>query len=365
MLHSAGKPPPPSAFVDHFIESDSHTFTVLLDADSIVDEIKLRRAAASGIPPHQRPHVWKLLLGIASFEKADDVALELDRIHDYHALTVNIDFEADIPRLIRRVLKRSRTVYQPMPTHAKKIGRHGSSSGDSYDGDDDDDRSSDTPTATSPLLSTNGRAINYARHSKPPNMRIIDREVQAKFTRIICTYLQNASDDVEFDPDMVHLCAPFVEIMSTEADAFHAFNALMQRHQHMYTEHGLREAVSEFSAMFRSLHPSLYDMFVLEEVDIKSFVRKWMRGLLVHQLPRRSVLRLWDSYFANLANTGLGLHPFVCLVFIEHIKPELEDCEDSERMTSLVSKLPAMDIDHVIAHALTVRDQLREHGIVA
>lgn len=347
------------------VDPQLHTFRVLLDADSAVDELKLRRAAASGVPPHHRGEVWKLLLGIASCEKSDDVAHELNRIHQYTALSTNVDNDGDIPRHIRRVLKRSRSAYQPVSMHDKKYGRQGSTSGDSVDDDDDDDLPVEAPLSNRPVLSSNGRPKSSVRASHHnSHMRVVDRDVQNTFITLITTYLQRTTASIEFDTPMVYLCAPFIELMPTEADAFYAFNALMQRYQYMYTDEGLREAVSDFNVMFRALHPTLHDKFVLEEVDMNPFVRKWLRGLLVEQLPRRALLRLWDSYFANLGKDGLGLHPYVCLVFIDHLKPELEDCDDSERITSLLNKLPALDIDHIIAHALTAREQLRERGII-
>lgn len=114
--------------------------------------------------------------------------------------------------------------------------------------------------------------------------------------------------------------------------------------------------------MFRTLHPELYDHFVAEEVDIHAWATNWLRGLLVEQLPRKALLRLWDSYFATV--DGLALHPFVCLVFLHHLTPELHDCDDAECIRSVLSSVPPLDIDLVIAHAVTTRDQLRELGIM-
>lgn len=369
-LHQAhmlqSKPPlRHNPFSDPSVDSNAHTFGLLLNAGTTVDESQLRLASASGIPSHQRAHVWKLLLGIGAFDKSHHISLELNRMHQYLALSNTVDADGDIPTRIRRLLKRSRTIYQHRSLHDKRYGRQGSTSGDSLEDDEDDDASTDAPISTTSVAPPNGRTMNYVRPVRHTTIRIIDREVQSRFTRILTTYLQRTSTDIEFDNLMVYLSAPFIELMPTEADAFYAFNALMQSHQHLFTDDGLREAVSEFNLMFRTLHPTLYEKFILEEVDINLFVRNWLRGLLVQQLPRRSLLRLWDSYFANLRNDGLHLHPFVCLVFIEHIKPELEECDDAERITTLLAKLPSIDIDHVIVHAVSTREQLREQGIVS
>eukprot|EP00178_Gracilaria_changii_P018646 TRINITY_DN534_c1_g1_i11.p1 TRINITY_DN534_c1_g1~~TRINITY_DN534_c1_g1_i11.p1 ORF type:complete len:515 (+),score=82.29 TRINITY_DN534_c1_g1_i11:2888-4432(+) len=355
-------PPPPP------LEADLHTreFHVLLDADAAIDETKLRRAALSGVPPHMRQRVWKLLLGVSSFDTADDLALNLNRTHSYNAFSADIDHDDYVPSRIRRVLKRSRTAYQPLSSHDRRV-RYGSSSGESYDGDDDDDGSIDVHRPSTPLSSARNLSLSSSSYSKATQRKrhhVVDRQIQSKFTRVITTYLKTAPHDVQFHDDMVYLCAPFIEIMPTEADAFHAFTALMRTCQHLYTERGLKEAVADFNLMFRGMHPNLYDKFVVEEVDMNRFVCRWLRGLLVHQLPRRCLLRLWDSYFANLAKDALNLHPFVCLVFIELLDQELEECDDAERILSVLEKIPATDVDHVIAHAHTARERLREKGIV-
>lgn len=359
-------PHPARPFVDTTAEAQAALFRVLLDADSAVDENKLRRAASTGVPPHARPVVWRMLLGVTAFDSSDGLAAEQKRTRDYANLAADADADdGEVSRRIRAVLKRSSTAYQPASTHEKKAGRQGSTSGESYDGDDDDDQEQNPTLQDAPrpngAVNANGRAGAYVRSGRHSKVRIVDRDIVARFTRVINTFLEGSGSAVDFHADMVYLCAPFIELMSTESDAYYAFNALMQQYQHMFTDEGLGEAVSEFTTMFRSLHQDLYDHFVSEEVDINAWVRKWLRGLLVQQLPRRALLRLWDVYFAN---HGLDLHPYVCLVFIEHIKSELQDCDDGERITSVLGKLPPLDMDYVIAHALTAREQLRERGIL-
>lgn len=355
-------------FADATADAQAALFRVLLDADASVDEGKLRRAAASGVPPHARPVVWRMLLGVTAFDSADGLAAEQKRTRDYAHLAADHDADGEVSRRIRVVLKRSRSAYQPTSTHEKRAGRQGSTSGESYDEDDEEGQEQkpslqEAPSANG-TVKPNGRAASYVRGGRHSKVRIVDREIVARFTRVINTYLECSGPAIEFHTNMVHLCAPFIELMSTESDAYYGFNALMQQHQHMFTDEGLGEAVSEFTTMFRSLHQDLYDHFVSEEVDINKWVRKWLRGLLVEELPRRALLRLWDAYFANLDKHGLDLHPYVCLVFIEHIKSELEDCEDGERITSVLGKLPPLDVDYVIAHAVTAREQLRERGIL-
>lgn len=368
MLYAAPPPAPPAPppYSEPTPDSQADLFSTLLDADAAVDEVKLRRAACAGIPIHVRPLVWRLLLGITALNSIHGVASEQERTRGYDQLAAEVDEDNDVARRIRAVLKRSRSAYQPLGTHEKRAGRQGSTSGESFDGDEDEEhgRTVQEQPMENSHGSENGRAVSYVRSSRHAKVRIVDREVLGRFTRVINTFLQSTTTSVEFHPDMVHLSAPFIELMPTESDAFYGFNALMQRYNMFFHDEDLQEAVSDFITMFRSLHQDLYDQFIAEEVDMNKWVPKWLRSLLVHQLPRRALLRLWDSYFANPRQDGLDLHPYVCLVFVEHIKPDLQDCDDGERILTLLNKLPNVNIDHIIAHALTVREQIREGGIL-
>lgn len=336
--------------------SHEHLFSMLLDVDSTIDEQKLRRAATTGIPMHLRPTVWKMLLGVCAYGN-DGLEDEQQRQRDYHNRHIQID--QAIERKIRTVLKRQRGVFcGDASSSSGRTSRQGSLSGESID--DHEDVVDDEDNIILLGKSNKGKVESFVRRS---NMRLLDEEIVDKFTRVISTYLQ-VEADVSFHPDMVLLCAPFVEVMSTEADAYYCFTALMKNYSTLYTEHGLQEAVSQFITMFRVLHQDLYEHFESEEIRFDYWVGRWLRALLVKELPRKSLLRLWDSYFAALPNQGLHLHPFVCLVFIEHIKPELKEFEDEERIKALLSKLKAMDIDYVTAQALAIREQLREKDVL-
>lgn len=357
----SSSPPSPTATATAFPEP--------FNTDPPVDEAQLRRAAASGVPPALRPRVWNLLLGISDYHTPLDPDFHQTAHRQYHTISAAVnEHDHDVlPSRIRRVLKRSRTVYQPVATHNARPQPHGSSSGDSLDGDTNPDQSPDAPLPSTPLsstLSASHRSTPYPKASHRPAALVIDRAVQSTFVRVITSYLHTTNGTVDFHDDMVYLCAPFIEVMPTEADAFHAFRALMQSHSHMYTDDGLKHAVADFNLIFRTVVPRLYEKFVLEEVNINHFVRKWLRGLLVHQLPRASLLRLWDSYFANWNSSALTLHPYVCIVFIKLLEPELEECEDSERILALLSKLPPIDTHYVTAHALVEKEHLREMGVV-
>lgn len=347
-------------------------FCSLLDVDAPVDEKKLRRTASAGIPPPLRPHVWNMLLGIVAFDRAQDLSRHPRRLQEYAQLTDHLPDNAQLSRRIRRVLTRSRSAYQPAENHQPINLRANLADDESGNNSPEKSMGNSAPlrvrsTSSFPSASEKDALADKSefgtvvappsRTHRRPVSRIVDTHLVARFARVISTYLENAPA-IDYHDHFVFLCAPFLEIMPTEADAYYAFSALMNTHGKLFSQSGLHDAVSNFQTMFRILYPELYDHFVAEEVDLNKWARDWLRGLLVEQLPRRSLLRLWDSYFANPPFDGVLLHPYVCLVFIQNLKPDLHDCEDAESIMAVLSALPAMDIDHVIANAKTKREEL-------
>lgn len=375
-------------------------FSQLVDADAPVDEGKLRRAAASGVPASLRPQVWSMLLGVVEFQSSQELSMRPSHLHDYANLVKHVTIDPDITRRVRRVLSRSRS--HTFATLARASHRCSPSDDDRPPSTPVDElnsmqlppRSSSSVVHDAHLLTTdppppgmgsggdsgscgsdsggsagNGGLVRSVRRRPTVSVlgasrtKVVDTHMVARYSRVISAYLQNMPN-IDFDEQLVHLVSPFLEIMPSEADAFYAFSAMMSTHSPLFTQHGLQDAVSHFKSMFRALHPDLYDLFVVEDVDVNKWARNWLRGLLVEQLPRSSLLRLWDSYFAYPPKDGLLLHPYVCLVFVQHIKSELLDCDDGERMSANLSSLPTIDTDHVIAHAITTRAQLCGRGVM-
>lgn len=301
-------------------DSQLARFSSLLRSDAQVDGVKLRRAAAAGVPPVVRGEVWRYLLGVVGTRRGDEMSLELKRTREYTRRAAAVDEDGAGSRSVRGVLKRCRGVWLP-------DGGGGRTDGGSKRG-------------------------------------VVDGAVVAKFVRVVGAVMAGMDDDFDFHPDLVYLAAPFIELMPTEADAFFCFNALMRKHGSMFRADGMQTATSEFLLMFRAMHKDLHELFVAEEVDMSAWVPLWLRSLLTRQLPRPALLRLWDAYFATSSGDWLALHPYVCLSFIDIMKQELVDCDDAERIHSVLARLPSVDIDRIIAHARTAREDLRERDIL-
>ncbi len=121
---------------------------------------------------------------------------------------------------------------------------------------------------------------------------------------------------------------------------------------------------TEFLSILRYMYLDLHELFVAEEVDMKAWVPSWLRSLLARQMPRDTLLKLWDAYFTALAGDWAQLHPYVCLVLVGGIRGDLQDCEDGERILSILSrpKLASSDPCRLLAHARSAREQLKGSG---
>lgn len=135
------------------------------------------------------------------------------------------------------------------------------------------------------------------------------------------TCFLNRHKQLDYLPSLVHLCGPLALAISEESDAYWAFEALMQEVGPHF--HSMRQRTTQFLMLFQLVLADLYNHFEDEEVEMKDWADSWCSGLLAKELPLKSLLSLWDRYFA--ARGGIsGLHTCVCLVILRNLKETLE-----------------------------------------
>ncbi|KAI8907279.1 rab-GTPase-TBC domain-containing protein [Gorgonomyces haynaldii] len=177
--------------------------------------------------------------------------------------------------------------------------------------------------------------------------------------RIISTHL-NQHLDSPFSSTFVYLCGPFVYCIHDEEEGYQAFEKLLSMLEMWQQTRDLNDRLSHFLMLFRSLIPDLYQTFLDEEISFKELATSWFEYLLSKQLPLECVLRLWDTYFSS--PDGLSLHPYVCLALLSYLKDEIEDMDFSEIHT-LLQRLPMVDMDKIISHALRFKYECMERGM--
>ncbi|KAI8989555.1 rab-GTPase-TBC domain-containing protein [Pilobolus umbonatus] len=238
-------------------------FNEILQSEVHVDLERLRILARHGIPNEVRGDVWKYLLGVEQADRSQELSSSKARREDYNQMDKNCP---ELSKKIRNEISR----YQ-MRT-PELAGKH----------------------------------------------------LMEKLENVIIAYL-NTNRDIEYNPALTTLCAPFVFTLDQECDAYYCFERLMQT--------------------------------IEEEVDINEFTTSWLQYLLSKEMKFENIIRLWDTYFAM--PDPIDFHPYVCLAILRNARENLEDLEQSEIRTMLL-RLPYMEMRLIIAEAHNLRHETME-----
>jgi hypothetical protein len=184
--------------------------------------------------------------------------------------------------------------------------------------------------------------------------------MQAMLEQVVSRYLQN-HQALEYTPSLIPLCGPLVYTFQTESESYFALDRVLQMIDEWFSEIDQDQQIANFLMLFRLLLPALYNHFQDEEVNTNELVSDWFRTLFSKQLPLECVLRLWDTYFSSPEK--LSLHVYVCLAVLSHFKEDLEDLEQSD-IQSFMQRLPAVNIDAVLAQAYQLKFELMERSLV-
>jgi hypothetical protein len=132
------------------------------------------------------------------------------------------------------------------------------------------------------------------------------------------------------------------------------------------TSQPLSVRMTFFLSIFRQFLPDLHSYFEEEAVDMRELASAWLEGLFAKEMQIGMLMRLWgpspspssscSSLMLDTINTDvyfsipdpLDLHPYVCLAILTTCKDALEELDQSEVRSMLLS-LPPMDVDRVSA----------------
>ncbi|OBZ90046.1 TBC1 domain family member 15 [Choanephora cucurbitarum] len=289
-------------------------FEDILQSEVYVDLERLRILARHGIPDQLRGEVWKYLLGI---QQADRCKLNRN----------TIDIQSNL-HLLAKELSSSKARREEY---------------DQFDKVDNDI-----------AKRIRGEVNRYQR--RVPEFDLVGH-VQS-FVNIILAYL-NSNRDVEYNPSMISLCAPFIHVMENECDAYFCFEKLMQAIDEFNQTVSLKEQVAQFMTLFRCSLVELCSYFDEEEVDLNEWSTSWLQNLLSKEMRFENLVRLWvalflDTYFA--IPDPFHFHPFVCLSILQSAKEALEDLEQSEIRTLLL-RLPLLNMEMIIADAYNFKHE--------
>lgn len=148
---------------------------------------------------------------------------------------------------------------------------------------------------------------------------------------------------------------------AVEADCYWGLTKLLDGIQDNYTFaspriqkniKSLRELVTR---MDRPLNAHLEE----HSVEYLQFSFRWMNCLLLRELPLPCVIRLWDTYHAEVDGFAT-FHLYTCAAFLLTFSKELRCCSDFQSIMIMLQNLPTSgwvdkDIDLVLAEAYRLK----------
>jgi hypothetical protein len=129
-----------------------------------------------------------------------------------------------------------------------------------------------------------------------------------------------------------------------EADAYWCLTKLLDNIQDHYTfgQPGLQRMTLRLEDLVHRLDNELHAHFMEQGVLYQFFSTRWMNCALLRELPLRSIMRLWDTYFAEEAAGFENFHVYVCVVLLKTYKDVIVRMEFQDILLFL-QNLPTAD----------------------
>ncbi|KDE07099.1 hypothetical protein MVLG_02669 [Microbotryum lychnidis-dioicae p1A1 Lamole] len=315
-------------------------FTDTLNAEQYVDLQKLRSYSRYGIPPAIRGEVWLYLLGVLSPDRTNEITsvrskyasyANMDKLPPTHAHRLRLECTRYYNRRLVPYARRRR---QPglapnsMTTSAMI-------------------RLSLTTSMASTSPGTSSIAVKLNNEDEAMDIMAFTTSVE----NVLSAYL-NRNLATEYHHGLVPLVAPLVWTLKTEAGMYFSFERLMTIREDYTSKHPLPARLTFFMTIFRQFLPDLFSYFEEEAVDTRELAAAWLESLFSREMPIGMLMRVWDVYFS--IQDPMEFHPFVCLAILTTCKDALEELDQSEVRSMLLS-LPVMDVDRLVVEAHNLR----------
>ena len=144
------------------------------------------------------------------------------------------------------------------------------------------------------------------------------------------------------DPETFELASlpPYVR-EALEADTFWCMSRLLDGIQdnYIFAQPGILRQLSVMSDVVQRMDPELHAHLAQQGVEYMQFSFRWMNCLLMREMSVKSIIRIWDTYLAEGADSFAGFHPFVCAVFLHRWRDALLTM-DFQGMIMFLQSLP-------------------------
>lgn len=134
------------------------------------------------------------------------------------------------------------------------------------------------------------------------------------------------------------------ERRQVEADSYWCFCKFLDgiQENYIFPQLGIQHKITQLRELIQRIDVSLHNHLQSNGVEYLQFSFRWMNNLLTRELPLRCLVRLWDTYLAEL-ETFSSFQLFVCAAFLLHWKDELLLKKDFQGLMLMLQNLPTKD----------------------
>ncbi|BES91534.1 TBC [Nesidiocoris tenuis] len=129
-----------------------------------------------------------------------------------------------------------------------------------------------------------------------------------------------------------------------EADSHWCFVRFLSGIQdnYIFPQLGIQHKISDLRDIIKRIEEPLHKHLQDNGVEYLQFSFRWMNNLLTRELPLRCLIRLWDTYLAEL-DSFASFQLYVCAAFLLHWKQELLLEKDFQGLMLMLQNLPTQD----------------------
>lgn len=295
-------PPPPPSTEPPRLERRISTRTLrnreklvqCLQCDTI-DLSVLRSLAWKGVPADLRPVVWPILLGYLPSTAAIRTAT-LARKRAEYASGVERAFRHGTESLDRAAWHQIQ-IDVPRTNPGLRLWQQ-----------------AETQRALERIL-----YVWAIRHPASGYVQGINDLVTPFFEVFLSAYIDSDPETFEF------VSLPRFVRDALEADTFWCMSRLLDGIQdnYIFAQPGILRQLSIMSDVVKRMDAPLHAHLAEQGVEYMQFSFRWMNCLLMREMSVKSIIRIWDTYLAEGADSFADFHPFVCAVFLHRWRAEL------------------------------------------
>lgn len=134
---------------------------------------------------------------------------------------------------------------------------------------------------------------------------------------------------------------PSDKLAMLEADCFWCVSKLLDGIQDNYTFAlpGIQRQIQLLEDLVKRVDGALDAHLKKHSIEYMQFSFRWVNNLLTREFPLRCVIRLWDTYLAEVSNFS-DFHMYVCAAILFKFTKDIQSCTDFQNLMLFLQNLP-------------------------